>query len=180
MAPVGEYISSAAHPADIRCDVSQFRIEKRRAEAALTLTTGVTVRGCFFLSGSRASHVGPERVADLLNAETGFFPFELPGDAGAHTVLYNRSQVVVVTLLENTIEAQLDPGYAVATEREVRILLSTGQTVDGRVRVYRPTGRDRLSDYAAIPEKFRYVETADATVIVNTAHIVELRETSEA
>ena len=30
------------------------------------------------------------------------------------------------------------------------------------------------------PEAFRYVETEDATVIVNTAHIVELRETSEA
>ena len=60
------------------------------------------------------------------------------------------------------------------------MLLSNGEMVDGRVRVYRPTGRDRLSDYARLPEAFRYVETADATVIVNSAHIVELRETSEA
>jgi hypothetical protein len=175
-----EYISAEPYQADIRSDVSEFRIEKRRTEAALTLSTGATVRGCFFLSGSRASHAGPERVADLLNAEQGFFPFELNGDASPHTVLYNRSQVVVVTLLEDTIEAQLDPGYAVATEREVRMLLSSGDTVHGRVRVYRPTGRDRLSDYARLPETFRYVETTDATVIVNSAHIVELRETSEA
>ena len=160
--------------------MSEFRIEKRRTAAALTLTTGASVRGCFFLSGSRASHAGPERVADLLNAEAGFFPFELNGDAAPYTVLYNRSQVVVVTLLEDTIEAQLDPGYAVATEREVRIVLSSGHTVDGRVRVYRPTGRDRLSDYARGPETFRYVETRSGTVIVNSAHIVELRETSEA
>ena len=74
-------------------------------------------------------------------------------------MLYNRSQVVVVTLLEDAVEAQLDPGYAVATEHEVRMLLSTGRTVDGRVRVYRPVGRDRLSDYARAPEMFRYVET---------------------
>ena len=160
--------------------MSEFRIEKRRTEAALTLTTGTTVRGCFFLSQSRASHAGPERVADLLNAEEGFFPFEVNGDASPHTVLYNRSQVVVVTLLEETIEAQLDPGYAVATEREVRILLSSGHTVDGRVRIYCPSGRDRLSDYARRSESFRYVETKGATVIVNSAHIVELREMSEA
>lgn len=160
--------------------MSEFRIEKRRAEAALTLTTGATVTGCFFLSGSSASHAGPERVADLLNAEAGFFPFELNAGTAPYTVLYNRTQLVLVRLLEETIEAQLDPGYSVATEREVRILLSNGTAVEGRVRVYRPSGRDRLSDYARAPEIFRYVETADGTVIVNAEHIVELRETSEA
>ena len=161
-------------------DVSEYRVEKRRATAALTLTTGTTVRGCFFLAGSRASHGGPERVADLLNAEIGLFPFELNADSTPYTVLFNRTQLVVVTLLENTIEAQLDPGYSVATEREVRMLLSNGESVHGRVRVYRPTGRDRLSDYARLSEMFRYVETDEATLIVNSAHIVELRETSEA
>jgi hypothetical protein len=160
--------------------VSEFRVEKRRAEAVLTLTTGATVRGCFFLAGSRANQVGPERVADLLNGETGFFPFELQAQATPHTVLYNRSQVVLVTLVENAVEATLDPGYSVATEREVQMLLSSGRIIAGNVRVYRPAGRDRLSDYARLPEAFRYVETADATVIVNCAHIVELRETSEA
>jgi len=159
--------------------VSEFRVEKRRAEAVLTLTTGTTVRGCFFLSGLRANQTGPERVADLLNGETGFFPFELHAQPTPHTVLYNRSQVVLVTL-EEIVEATLDPGYSVATEREVQMLLSNGHLVAGNVRVYRPSGRDRLSDYARLPEAFRYVETADATVIVNCAHIVELRETSEA
>jgi hypothetical protein len=159
--------------------VSEFRIQKRRAEAALTLTTGSTVRGCFFLSGSSASHSGPERVADLLNAETGFFPFELNSGSAPYTVLFNRSQLLQVTLLEDTIEAQLDPGYTVATERAIRMLLSNGDAVIGRVRVYRPSGRDRLSDYARTPETFRYVETAGGTVIVNADHIVELRETNE-
>ena len=48
--------------------MSEFRIEKRRTEATLTLSTGAIARGCFFLSGSRANRSGPERVADLLNA----------------------------------------------------------------------------------------------------------------
>jgi hypothetical protein len=144
------------------------------------LSTGVTVRGSFFLSGSHANHSGPERIADLLNAEAGFFPFELSGDSEPFTALYNRAQVVVVTLLGESIEAQLDPGYDVATVRDVRLVLSSGHTVIGRVRVYRPLGRDRLSDYARLGDTFRYVETTAATVIVNTSHIVELRETSEA
>ena len=144
------------------------------------LATGTTVRGCFFLAGASAGHSGPERIADLLNAETGFFPFELTAGGGAHTVLYNRGQVVLVTIVGETVEAQLDPGYSVATARRVRIVLSNGRSLEGMVRVYRPTGRDRLSDYARAPELFRYVETAEGTIIVNAEHIVELRETTEA
>ena len=129
-------------------DVSEFRIEKRRAEAALTLTIGANVKGCFFLSGSRATFAGPERIADLLNAETGFFPFEVHSESSPYTALYNRWQLVLVTLLERPVEVKQDLGYNVAKEREVRMLLSTGRTVEGRVRIYRPAGRDRLSDYA--------------------------------
>jgi hypothetical protein len=166
--------------ADISIDVSEFRIEKQRAEATLTLTTGTSVTGCFFLSTSSASHAGPERVADLLNGDAGFFPFELNCDKAPYTVLYNRTHIVQVSLLGDTLEPQLAPGYNLATERAVRVILSNGNTVKGRVRVYRPNGRDRLSDYAREPELFRYIETADGTVIVNANHIVELRETTEA
>ena len=158
---------------------SELRVEKRRAQAELTLSTGAVVRGCFFLAGSAAAHAGPERVGDLLNAEAGFFPFELTaqGPQGSWSALYNRTQLVLVRLVEQT-EAQLEPGYDVATERHVSILLSNGAIVSGAVRVYLPAGRDRLSDYARTSVTFRYVEAADATYIVNGAHIVELREIS--
>jgi hypothetical protein len=159
--------------------VSEFRIEKRRTHAALTLSTGTVVQGCFFLAGSRAGFTGPERVADLLNAEAGFFPFECDVDGALQTALFNRSQVVEVRLLEDAGEERLDPGYDVATERQVRMVLSSGSAVVGAVRVYRPTGKDRLSDYARTPEAFRYLETATGTVIVNSAHIVELREINQ-
>ena len=56
------------------------------------------------------------------------------------------------------------------------MLLSTGHRVTGRVSVYLPEGHDRLSDYARSLEMFRYIETDAHTVIVNTAHLVELRE----
>jgi len=156
--------------------VSELRVEKRRAAAELTLSTGGKVRGSFFLAGSSATHFGPERVGDLLNGEAGFFPFAVESDGA--TALYNRMQLVSVRLLESTGEARLDPGYELATERRVSMLLTNGESLCGAVRVYRPAGRDRLSDYARSTEVFRYVETPDATFIVNSAHIVELKETA--
>jgi hypothetical protein len=156
--------------------MSQFRVEKRRAEAVLTLAGGATIRGSFFLADSTAMHLGPERVADLLNAETGFFPFEPSGGSPDEAVLVNRAHVIEVRLIERADEPQADPGYAVATERHVAMRLTNGSTLTGRVRVYRPIGRDRLSDYARLPEVFRYLESADGVFIVNSAHIVDLKE----
>jgi hypothetical protein len=158
--------------------MSEFRVEKHRAEAELTLAGGATVRGWFFLASSTAHHLGPERVADLLNAEAGFFPFAPTGGAAEDTILVNRSHVISVRLLERMNEPQVDPGYQLATERHVVMRLSNGSALAGTVRVYRPAGRDRLSDYTRLPEVFRYVETADGVFVVNSAHIVDLRERS--
>ena len=156
---------------------SEFRFEKRRTDAVLTLSGGGTVRGCFFVSFGSARHTGPERVGDLLNSEPGFFPFEVHDEQGPRTSLYHRTHVVSVSLADN--EASLDPGYDVATRRIVSILLSTGERVDGTIRVYRPEGRDRLSDWARQADVFRYVEARDRTLVVNAAHIVEVIEVAE-
>ncbi len=154
--------------------VSQFRIEKRRSEGRLTLSSGTLINGYFFIAGGSARHDGPERVWDLLNSEPGLFPFEITDAEGTRTVLFNRDHVVTVALADN--EASRDPGYAVATRRAVSVLLSTGERLEGAVRVYRPEGRDRLSDWARQADVFRYLETADATLIVNSGHIVEISE----
>jgi hypothetical protein len=154
---------------------SEFRFEKRRTDAVITLVGGESVTGCFFIAGGTARHKGPERVSDLLNTETGFFPFEIQGDANvpAHTVLYNRSHVITVQIFDD--EARRDPGYVVAKRWSVSVLLSDNRRVDGVVRVYRPEGRNRLSDWTRQTENFRYVE-GEITLIVNADHIVALSE----
>lgn len=156
---------------------SAFRVEKQRANAVLTLSSGQSTHGCFFTAGGSARHAGPERVGDLLNSETGFFPFEIHGADGTRTALVNRNQLVMVVVDDN--EASRDPGYAVAKRRVVSMLLSSGQRVIGAIRVYRPESHDRLSDWARQPEAFQYVETAEATVIVNMAHIIDVHEVPE-
>lgn len=153
--------------------MSEFRVEKRREAAEITLSTGTIVAGEFFLAGSSPLHAGPERVGDLLNLDTGFFPF---ASQSGETTLVNRAHVIKVVLPENVIEAQLDGGYDIATRRHVSVLLTNGEQVIGHVAVYRPAGRDRLSDYAHIDERFRSVELADRTVLINSLHIVSLLE----
>jgi hypothetical protein len=152
--------------------MSEFWVEKRREAADVTLVTGATLPGVFFLSGSSQLHAGPERVGDVLNFEPGFFPFECNGE----TSLINRAHVLKVVLPPQMIEVELDAGYDVAKRRHVRILLTTGESITGDVVVFRPYGHDRLSDYAHGDERFRYVELADRTLLVNSAHIVALTE----
>jgi hypothetical protein len=155
---------------------SEFHVEKQRVAAVLTLTGGESTSGCFFVAGGSARHAGPERVGDLLNSEAVFFPFEIHDSAAVRTELINRHHVVMVAIGDN--EESRDPGYSVATRRAVSILLSNGQRVAARIRVYKPEGRDRLSDWARDPEIFRYVETGETTLIVNMAHVIEVNEVS--
>lgn len=153
--------------------MSEFRFEKIRVSGTLTLGTGETVNGCFFVAGFLTSHGRPERVGDLLNGATGFFPFER---SDGTIVLLNRPHVAMVALPPGVAEAESDTGYDVATLRAVSMTLSTGARISGTVAVYQPAGHDRLSDYARSDEHFRYVVTADRTLIVNSTHIVELSE----
>jgi hypothetical protein len=157
--------------------VHEFRVEKGRAHAVITLSDGTSVHGSFFVAGSSSSYHHPERVKDVLTTEP-FFPFEV-GSAGAErTVLYNRAHVVMVKLGDED-EPRQDPGYEVATRRSVSMLLSNGSRVLGTVLVHRPYGHDRLSDFARSAEAFRYVEIRGGTLIVNAAHVVELSEMTE-
>lgn len=153
--------------------MSEFRVEKRREAAELTLVTGATLSGVFFLAGSSHLRTGPERVGDVMNLEPGFF---FPFGTGGETMLVNRAHVLKVALSPQMIDAQLDAGYDVATRRSVRVLLTTGETVTGNVVVFRPPGHDRLSDYAQIDERFRYLELEDRTLLINSSHIVALTE----
>ena len=152
---------------------SEYRIEKARTDAVLVLANGESARGQFFV-GVYGRSSAPERVAELLNGEAGFFPFEVHEPAGPRTVLYNRGQVMTVTLADK--EARLDAGYDVATPRAISVHLLNGQRLTGWIRIHRPEGRDRLSDWTRQPELFRYVETETATYLINMAHVVEVTE----
>lgn len=153
--------------------MSEFRFEKLRVPAELVLSSGPRVTGRFFVAGSASDHDGPERVGDLLNAEPGFFPFERTDGT---TALYNREHLLFALLAGHAREAEADSGFAVAKKLRVSLRLTSGETVSGSVPVYAPRGRDRLSDYAQAGAPFRYILTSEGELLVNAAHIVEIRE----
>jgi len=155
-----------------------LRVEKERSHVSLTLSNGARVHGSAFVAAGCASHHGPERIKDLLNAEDGFFPFEVEEEGERHVALYHRAHVMLVSL-PSLDEPRQDPGYDVAVTRRVSVLLADGRRLNGRVRVYLPSGRDRLSDYARGSETFRYLENSDSTYIINARYIVEIRELNE-
>jgi hypothetical protein len=158
----------------VQTEPSRFRIDKAKADALISLTYGNPLRGCFFVAHASARLVGPEPVGELLNGDTDFFPFELHDAAGTRAVLLNRRHVITVALADN--EAQRQPGYEVAPERAVSILLSNGDRVGGIVRVHRPAGRDRMSDWLRQPDVFQYLETETVTLLINVEHIVAIEE----
>ena len=151
---------------------SRFRIEKRRATADIVLANGTAVRGCFFLWLGGPSH--HERIGDLLNEPSAFFPFQLED---GRTVLYNRTHVAFVRLPSDGRETQLESGYEVATRHGVELLLTTGERFTGTVSAFLPAEHDRLSDYVRSGRPFRYLETDTHTMIINLAHVVEVIET---
>jgi len=158
----------------VKPDVSAYRVEKFRSHATITLSSGESVEGCFFLSPLSAHVPGPETVGELLNGEPGFFPFELHGSDAPRTVLLNRAQVLTVALAGP--EARQVPGYDVARRYLVAIGLPSGPRVMGEVRVYGAAGHDRLSDWTRAPEPFRYVECDQGTLLVNIKHVLDVSE----
>lgn len=132
------------------------------------------VHGNFFTSGGSPLHAGPERIGDLLNADSGFFPFERRDEDGLRTMILNRAHVISVAVSRD--EPRQEPGYGVARRQAVSMLLSTGERVTGSISVYRPEGHNRLSDWSKSRDAFLYLETDDGALLVNRAHIVEIFE----
>ena len=66
----------------------------------------------------------------------------------------------MVALPTPVIEAQLDDGYDVATRRTVRCCCPTARRSPATSWSIGRPGRDRLSDYAHIDERFRYRRVA--------------------
>ena len=82
--------------------------------------------------------------------------------------------------LPTEAEPRRDPGYDVATERIVTMLMSNGDAASRRRARVSPAGRDRLSDFARAAETFRYLEAEHATYIINVHHLLELAEETSA
>ena len=155
-------------------DMTAFRVQKRRAHVTISFASGETVEGNFFLSPLAADHAGPERIDDLLNTSRRFLPFQVDADTDApRVILYNRAEILKVSLPASEVELVHDSSYAIARRETVSVLFSTGERVVGEIHITELSEHARLSDVASL-RTFIYFETTDQTMIVNLEQIVEL------
>ena len=124
----------------------------------LYLATGERVSGHFFVSSGTVRHSGQERIGDLLNAENGFFPFEVLDEDRPKTLIYNRAHVVTVTVSSD--EARQYPGYDMATPRAVSLLLSTRQRLTGTILIDQPGGINASATGPIIETNFTILNDA--------------------
>ena len=156
--------------------MSAYQIEKRRARVKITLATGTSVVASLFLADATPAGIRPERVGDMLNSDHGFFPAEVQDPSATRVSLFNRDHVVMMRLEEPELELELDASYAIAPRRRVAFVISGGDLLFGEMHVVAPEGHMRVSDFASTAERFRYLETADGTYVVNLGHVVEIAQ----
>jgi hypothetical protein len=162
--------------------MSTYRLEKhRRVNAKITFLSNVEIKGRFFLGDAVSTHIGPERVSDLLNQHERFFPFEVEGGEGKkpYVAIYSRAHIVLVELDPADADAEADPSLELAAPKLVSLLFSSGTRVRGELHVVAPEGQSRVSDFANAMPRFQHFTTRGVMSLVNLDHVVEILPISE-
>lgn len=143
--------------------MEELRVPKRRIEVELLLHGQSPSRFAVFLGEFAEGHVGSERLSDLLNGASEFFPaLEL----SSNTLLFVHRVSVVYARLPLPLEAELEEQDTIPTEHEVRVGFADGQRIEGLVTFVLPPDRSRLIDYLnEKPPFFRLVDKQQATLI---------------
>ena len=129
---------------------SAFRVEKVRIEAVIDLTNGARVTGDFFVAQASPTLFGQERVAEMLNAETGFLPFEVRDDAGARTALLQPRPD-----RDGRASRRRGAPRSRLRRRHARTvsLLTVGWPADSRLGARLPAGRTRPAERLGAPRR---------------------------
>ena len=153
--------------------MSDYRIEKVRYPAELTLASGDRLQGDIFLQAFARFRAGPEEPLDVLNEPERFLPLEL---SSGELLLVQKQQIAVVaTALPET-------DYAAETGiigMHVDISFVFGETRRGSVFPELRADRPRLVDFLNhTPLHFLPFFTADQLLLVSVAHIAYARPAS--
>lgn len=127
-----------------------------------------------FLSEFASSHVGAERLSDLLNGPEDFLPaLELDGEV---MTFLNRAAVSAARVApEVEADANAADEATIPTEHDVELTLTDGTVLRGLVSYVRPPERSRLQDYLnETPPFFRLLEQGNRIALVNKRHIARI------
>ncbi len=142
-----------------------MRIHKTKKQVELVFTDESQKEGSFFASLSSSHGHGSESIAELLNGERKYLPFEC--EDGQITII-QKNTIVIVRMNNN----EVDHIAKLSTKIFARVTLVSGQIVSGFIYHDLPRNYPRLSDYFNNTEQFFYLETETKDCIVNSAFVM--------
>jgi hypothetical protein len=150
-----------------------YRIETTRKAVILTMLGGEELRGNVFIHFSSYRPFELEDVSELLNADTPFFPLELP----------NREVILVPK--ERVAEAAADRGEDGSDQPSpeppsptalLQLVLIGGEVRLGSIRLDAPPARARVLDYLnALTSRFLTLYTSNEARLINRSLIDRVR-----
>jgi len=151
--------------------MSDYHVPKRRIPVQVSLVGGARLHVQLFLAPFANSHVGAERVEDLLNGPHDFIPAQEV--ASGETTLLNRVALVVARVTHQGVD---DPPWLVGecAEHAVQVHLLDGSQVSGTVRYIRPEASARLSDFLNEPTPFLELQNAEGSAFVAKRHVARI------
>jgi len=119
--------------------MSEYQVEKLRAEVTIYLVDGQERSGVLFLSPLSSTHSGPQTLIELLHEVEPFVPF-LRNDQ--EFFLLNKKQISHVKY--QPIESDLP---AIGEPANVTITFVNGKQLSGTTILQTPEGKGRMQDF---------------------------------
>jgi hypothetical protein len=169
-----DQLISPAMTSDFRLGVnSEFRIEKGRVAVAVTMMSGETVAGDFFVQMYAPHRLGPETPADIMNAEEAFVPLATD-DRG--TLLLAKEQVREVAY-DAADDASGEASSLGARVIEIELALVDGTVRTGAIALEVAYDRPRLLDFLnRFQLRFLTLHAPDGVRLVNRRTIERVRQ----
>lgn len=151
--------------------VSLLRVPKRRTSVEFVALDGAMQRVDVFLAESASTHVGPERLSDLLRRAESFVP---AAEVGSGLPVFLNLANVLLVRAPYEADAGEQEEHNLPTEHEVDVILSSGSSVRGLVSYLEPPERSRLSDHLNDPRPFLRLIDGTQLLFVNKRHIARV------
>jgi hypothetical protein len=149
-----------------------YRIETTQKAVILTMLGGEEIRGNVFIHFSSYRPFELEDVSELLNADSPFFPLELPN---AEVILISKERVAEAAA-DRSEDAPDQPPREVAPSALLQVILVGGEVRLGSIRLDAPPGRARVLDYLnALKSRFLTLYTSNEARLINRSLIDRVR-----
>jgi hypothetical protein len=139
----------------------------------LTMLGGEGLKGNVFIHFSSHRPFELEDVSELFNADSPFFPLELPN---AEMILVSKERVAEAAVDHGDDTFDLPPRETPTPTALLQVILVGGEVRLGSIRLDAPPGRARVLDYLnALTSRFLTLYTSNEARLINRSLIDRVR-----